>query len=197
MTTDEKHNQTLPLLAKSKPEVSLIKHIEDCLNIFRQLKHHFPKIDDMYDGFWETLFACIVFHDTGKAHSEFQNLLRGKKNNNWFHQRHELFSLSFINSSNLSDKNKDAVVVAVAGHHKQLTYLKDFIEDNYENDFDDIIENSGLDYNTECAKLITKPTIEILQKYGFEILPKLLIPDIKKIIRCSQAKFTNRREPTN
>lgn len=183
MTTDEKNNQTLPLLAKSKPEVSLIRHIEDCLNIFGQLKSHFPKIGDMYDGFWETLFASVVFHDTGKAHSEFQKLLRGQKNNKWFHQRHELFSLSFINSSNLSDKDKVDVVFAVAGHHKQLTYLKDFIEDNYGNEFDDIIEDSGFDYNAECAKLIAKPTIEMLQKFGFEVQPKLIIPDIKKIIR--------------
>ena len=170
----------LPILAKSKPEVSLEQHIEDCLGIYRQLKCHFPKIEELYSNFWETLFACVVFHDMGKAHSEFQNLLRGKKNNQWYHQRHELFSLSFINSSNLSDKDKNDVGFTVVGHHKQLTYLKDFIEDNYTNDFDDIIENSGLDYNAECAKLIAKPSIEILQKFGFDVLPKLIIPDIKK-----------------
>ena len=176
--------QTLPLLAKSKPEVSLKQHIDDCLNIFNQLKPILLKIGNEYNDFLRILYACVVFHDFGKSHIEFQKLLRGQ-DNKWYHQRHELFSVSFINSLEITDSQKSLIEFIVAGHHKQLSYLKDFITDNYveyDKELDGLIEN-GLDYNKECEKLIFPDSKKILEEYGFVLPDKIKNIDINAFIK--------------
>ena len=66
------------LLAKSEPQTTLDKHVDDCLVILEQLKYAFPKVEAMFSGrFWELLRLAIIFHDLGKGHSEFQKLLKG------------------------------------------------------------------------------------------------------------------------
>lgn len=176
--------QTLPLLAKSKPEVSLKQHIEDCLKIFNQLKTMFPKIRDDYKDFWTDLYTCVVVHDLGKSHTEFQKLLRGQTNK-WYHQRHELFSVSFVNSLSIPESQKFLIGYIVAGHHKELSHLKDFVTDNYDEsdeDLDGLIED-GLDYKTECKKLIFASSKKILEEYGFVLPDKIKITDIDCFIK--------------
>ena len=176
--------QAFPLLAKSKPKVSLKQHVEDCLNIYKQLKLIFPKIGDFYYDFWTVLYACVVFHDIGKSHTEFQKLLRGEINH-WYHQRHELFSVSFVNSSKFSDSQKLLVEFVIAGHHKEISYLKDFITDNYteaDEELNGLIDD-GLDYDTECGKLVFTPSQKILEEYGFELPDKIKIADIHNFIK--------------
>ena len=176
--------QTLPLLAKSKSEVSLKQHIEDCLKIFNQLKTIFPKVGDDYKDFWKDLYSCVVLHDLGKSHTEFQKLLRGQTNK-WYHQRHELFSVSFVNSLSISESQKFLIGFIVAGHHKGLAYLKDFVTDNYieyDEDFDGLIED-GLDYKTECEKLIFVSSKNILAEFGFVLSDKIKSIDISSFIK--------------
>ena len=95
----------MEILAKSEPRITLREHIDDCLIIWSNLQNCFPsvmRIPSVTIDFWETLRLCIIFHDLGKAHSEFQKVLRGEKNNTWNRQRHELFSLPFSSYSSLS-----------------------------------------------------------------------------------------------
>lgn len=124
----------MSLLAKSRDKKlniaarTLQEHIDDCLVIFRFLKQAFPKaaeISGLGDRFWEMLKVCIVCHDLGKAHREFQKLLN-EQTNNWRSQRHELFSLPFIEA--LSDYDKDTIKLiqlVVAGHHKDFEKLRE------------------------------------------------------------------------
>ena len=79
-----KKNESVPkvdlqVLAKSKPEVTLAQHIDDCLNIWQQLSLCFSRlpIQDASE-FWSVLWDALVFHDTGKSHREFQRVLYGR-----------------------------------------------------------------------------------------------------------------------
>lgn len=124
------------LLAKSKdskrgiPAISLKEHIEDCLLICGFLKIAFPKaaeISGMGDQFWEVLKITIICHDLGKAHKEFQCLLN-EKPNLWKFQRHELFSIPFIEALRDIDKETiELIKLAVAGHHKDFNELQNHL----------------------------------------------------------------------
>src|SRR5205809_142969 len=123
----------MALLAKSQdkkrciPAITLKEHIEDCLVVFTFLKTAFPKagaVSGIGERFWEVLKIAIICHDLGKAHAEFQKLL-DEKPNDWKFQRHELFSIPFIEA--LTDFDKEIIhliKLAVAGHHKDFVELQ-------------------------------------------------------------------------
>ena len=120
------------VLAKSEPQVSLKKHIEDGLLIWKELKRacsSLPVKDT--NNFWEILYTSIICHDLGKAHKEFQKLLRNQPNN-WYGQRHELLSIPFIDGLDFPEKNKKIIKQIVAGHHKTYSELNNFITHNYQ-----------------------------------------------------------------
>lgn len=167
-------------MAKSEPQVTLQQHIEDCLRICRQLQLCVPNIPIKEKRkFWNILKECIVFHDLGKAHREFQKMLR-HIGNHWYHQRHELFSLYFIANSEISESNRSLPFYVVAGHHKSLSELSEFIERNYtEDDWDE----DGLDYSKECSLLPMDKIQVLLKHYGIKIRKDRCIPDINKMIR--------------
>lgn len=179
------NNEESLVLAKSEPKITLRQHIDDCLNIYCQLKQLLPNIYVRYGNeFWERLRVSIILHDTGKSHCEFQKYLLGKKNE-WFHQRHELFSLYFALNSNSKVILSDSGILSILGHHKSLYELYDFVEKNYTKDDWDL-DDDGLDYTKECNKLNSSVVWNLLKQYG--IVKKSdnnidLIPIIKKYIR--------------
>jgi CRISPR-associated endonuclease/helicase Cas3 len=130
----------MELLAKSNPNVSLKQHIDDALGIFEILKSSFPKIHEIIDcdDFWDLLKLSVIFHDLGKSHAEFQRLLLGKTND-WKLQRHELFSLPFVNA--LRNKDNEYIFYVVAGHHKNFGTLVQRLNEYGDDDVNDF----GLD----------------------------------------------------
>jgi CRISPR-associated endonuclease/helicase Cas3 len=155
------------VLAKSNPEITLKQHIDDCLRIWEQLKICIPNIPIKDAGlFWKLLRTCIIFHDMGKAHKEFQKLLRGK-HNNWFSQRHELFSLYFIDKLKLSEIQKEIVFFAVLGHHKDLYTLYSLAFDNYKEDNNESESAESSTYINECNKIDKNEIWNIAKDYGF------------------------------
>ena len=125
------HKNDFQVLAKSEPEMTLQHHIEDCLNIFSELKlcfHNLPLAGA--DCFWKSVYTAVVIHDLGKAHPDFQALLR-KMKNAWHMQRHELFSVCFTEQMKMADVEKRLIAFAVAGHHKSLNELADYVRKNY------------------------------------------------------------------
>ncbi len=143
-------------MAKSEPELSLITHIDDCLLILDFLKKCFPKAAmAQYRSidFWDILYKAIVFHDLGKAHKEFQKLLK-KLPNDWYSQRHELFSLPFLEALQIEIETKALLQLVVAGHHKDFEQLHHRYLNAYR------IENkNGFDFEEE-EKLSFKEEIE-------------------------------------
>ncbi|MDD3080205.1 MAG: CRISPR-associated helicase Cas3' [Paludibacter sp.] len=163
----------MELLAKSNPPQTLKEHIDDALKIEGLLKISFPNIEKISgtDGFWELLKACVIFHDLGKSHREFQNLLLDTKND-WKHQRHELFSLPFVEGLNYS--GKVFIYYVVAGHHKDFETLIRNLDSYGSND-----DNFGLDLGgTEeiCTfeeefenNIPVEKVLELLKSYDFEL----------------------------
>lgn len=157
MNTIDKNKEEFRVLAKSNPEISLKQHIDDCLCIFEQLQTCIPNLPLVdKELFWYLLKISVVFHDMGKAHPDFQNMLRNNSNN-WRSQRHELFSLYFINQLNLPEDYKNIIQFTVLGHHKDLSELFSFVDKNYSTESDDFSFDitSGLDFMSECKKINT------------------------------------------
>lgn len=159
------------VLAKSKPEISLEQHIEDCLDILKQLMLCFPNLPfHEHQSFWDLLFYCIVFHDTGKAHPGFQGILYGlseSKAGKWNNQRHELFSLYFIQQSKLPDIYKRQVYYVVGGHHKSADEILQNTIRFYDKSYGGFTHSDGsLSFEEECNKLWKNKIWKILNKYG-------------------------------
>lgn len=167
MKSDE--NIEVRVLAKSNPEVNLKQHIEDCLVIYEQLKQCFPNLPiDNVGEFWEILRTSIVFHDMGKSHKEFQKLLNGKTNK-WYGQRHELFSLYYVNKLNLNPYQKELILFAICGHHKDLSTLFSFVDLNYkirQKEINDSCDDD-LSFEDECNKMDIGTVWYLAKKYSY------------------------------
>lgn len=180
------------ILAKSEPQVSLKQHIQDGLDVLENLKKGFPNLPfTEKDDFWHLLYLCIIFHDLGKSHSEFQRMLNGERHN-WLRQRHELFSIPFIEGLNIRDSDKMMIKQIVAGHHKSYDDLFSFIDHSYKQDTQNSFqlsfeEDTKLSFETEFKKHINTDYIRSLLK-EFNIilndinsdLPRKFILDYKR-----------------
>lgn len=176
----------MTLLAKSEDSKrnvaarTLREHIDDCLVIFNFLKEVFPKaasVSGLGERFWEILRVCVVCHDLGKAHKEFQKLLNGQAND-WRSQRHELFSLPFVES--LSDYDKDSlrlIQLVIAGHHKDFETLR-YALNYYESDPFNTLETIEAAETFELAfdkNVDVKAAMTLLRNYSVstaDIKPK-------------------------
>lgn len=114
--------------AKSNGE-SLEEHINNCLNIFVQLKNIYPDLQKFtnYPSFYNDAFDALFFHDFGKAAEGFQKSL-SPKGEKWKY-RHEILSIPFINC--IKKENLDFVKLLVLTHHKDANELLDYVEDEY------------------------------------------------------------------
>ncbi|MHA1921276.1 MAG: CRISPR-associated helicase Cas3' [Promethearchaeota archaeon] len=127
------------ILAKSDG-TTLIEHITDCLGVYSQLVTTLPLLPEVtyLKNFWDLLFSTVYMHDWGKSHKEFQKVLKGIKPNFWNNQRHEAYSVPFVDKLNFSEKEKLLLKRAILGHHK------DFLELSYK-----IIEKEDLEFEFE------------------------------------------------
>ncbi len=179
----------MALLAKSKDSkrgvsaITLKEHIEDCLVIYDFLKTAFPKavsVSGLGAQFWEVLKTTIICHDLGKAHKEFQYLL-DEKPNQWRSQRHELFSIPFIDALTDFDKTTiNSIKLAVAGHHKYYQELQEQLAFYETGDSFGILSTiddrkSFQDAFKECVRI--NDVLNLLKEYGVhtgELKPKAL-----------------------
>ena len=172
----------IEILAKSEPPTTLKEHIDDGLAIWKHLKFAFPKAEDITNiAFWKLLRLAVVFHDLGKAHPEFQKVLKGK-NNNWDKQRHEFFSLPFVQKLKLDLQEITLLERVILGHHKTYQKLKEcYLDDFYE---------SEEDFQEEFNLVDQKAIINLLNEYGSfnigqvsPVYPKHIIRNYQKEIR--------------
>lgn len=164
------------VLAKSEPSVSLKQHIDECLRVYESLRKAFGRLPvNDPDRFWKLIRLGIIFHDLGKSHSEFQKILR-EKPNNWYHQRHELFSVPFIDQMDLSEENKLLLKLIVAGHHKDFNFLFDHIQHGYKTgeDLFSFGEDGMLDWDEETQKLNHQFIQSFLQEFNVPLKPHSL-----------------------
>ncbi|MEI6898481.1 MAG: CRISPR-associated helicase Cas3' [Bacteroidota bacterium] len=178
-------------MAKSEPPVSLKQHIDECLKVYESLRKAFvrlPIIDT--DRFWRVLRLGIIFHDLGKSHTEFQKILI-RKHGNWYHQRHELFSVPFINQMVLPEEDILLLKLIVAGHHKDFNFLFDFIQHSYKSGTDmlSFTEDGKLDWDEETGKLNAAFIKSFLNDYGISLSSTTLIPPFSEIKEYCKEPF--------
>jgi CRISPR-associated endonuclease/helicase Cas3 len=184
--------QKAEVLAKSEPQVFLKQHILGGLIILELLKKAFPNLPvDNSSRFWELLKIAVICHDLGKSHIEFQRMLQ-KLTNKWFQQRHELYSIPFIDALEIDEVNKLLIKQVVAGHHKSYDELYGFIERSYKqenrNNFLLECENDNrLSFENEFKSCLNKEYVmSLLKEFNLKlsppdgILPKKLILDYRK-----------------
>ncbi|WP_299286863.1 CRISPR-associated helicase Cas3' [uncultured Mucilaginibacter sp.] len=158
----------MELLAKSEPRISLKQHIIDCLKIWQYLKVCFSKAKEIIQDidFWEVVRLSVITHDLGKGHAEFIKLLMGISKNEWHGQRHELFSLPFIDGLDIKAPVKKLISLIVAGHHRDFERLnKEYVANTYllqkiEDEFGD---DGLLNYEEEFAKIYLKEVYSLLE----------------------------------
>lgn len=156
------------VLAKSEPPISLRRHTEDCLHVFRSVRTLFPYIPQICNEpkFYEHLFYSIFLHDFGKAATGFQAAL--KPNGKRWKYRHEILSVGFIHSLyNLTDDEKRAIAMTIITHHKNVKLLEERFstieplgKEDWEKRVYELVQN--LDY--------TQKLLEDLPKYAIEFL---------------------------
>lgn len=163
------------VLAKSEPQISLKQHTDDGLWIRQQLQNAFPNLPvENRPHFWDLLFLCVVFHDLGKSHVEFQKVLRDLPNK-WYLQRHELYSLPFVNALMINDEDKKLILQVVAGHHKSYNDLDEIIKHSYQQEkrnpfVFDLGEDSLLSFEKEFHNLVDTPyVVSLLKEYDIDI----------------------------
>lgn len=117
---------------------TLMEHIEDCLGVYSQLREALPMLPKVtkLDNFWELLFYAIYFHDWGKCHVEFQKVLKGIEPNYWNNQRHEIYSIPFIDKIGISEYDKNLLKKAIIGHHKTFFELLEKWKDEKDLEFE-------------------------------------------------------------
>ena len=115
------------VLAKSDGK-ALFDHIEDCLRVYADMCRALPAILVILGDpeFFDLLFCSVYFHDWGKAHREFQKVLRGEKNA-WAHGRHEVYSVPFVEMLPFSPEQKRLICQAILGHHKDFEALWQYL----------------------------------------------------------------------
>jgi CRISPR-associated endonuclease/helicase Cas3 len=171
------------VLAKSEPPVSLKQHIDECLQVYESLQKSFGRLPvGNPDRFWRLIRFGIIFHDLGKSHSEFQKMLSGKCAN-WYHQRHELFSVPFIDQMDLPVEDKLLLKFIVAGHHKDFNFLFDHIQHGYKTgeDLFSFGEVGKLDWDEEIKKLNDEYILSLLKEYKISLKTNLLALPIQLI----------------
>lgn len=176
------------VLAKSDPPISLKQHIDECLQVYESLRSAFGRLPvNDTDRFWILIRLSIIFHDLGKSHSEFQKMLSGKRAN-WYHQRHELFSVPFIDLLDLPNEDKLLLKLIVAGHHKDFNFLFDFIQHSYKSgeDMFSFGEDGKLEWDEETGKLNHQFIQSYLKEYDLQFntstlpLPLELVKDYSR-----------------
>jgi CRISPR-associated endonuclease/helicase Cas3 len=176
------------LLAKSEDNLNSIQartlkqHVADCLLIHSFLRRSFPKVAELSglgESYWEILKICIVCHDLGKGHKEFQKLLKGEKNK-WNSQRHELFSIPFVDAlKDLNIETMKLVRLVIAGHHKDYSTLRTYLSAyNSGNSFGELedLEEPLEDFETAFINNVDiLETLKVLEENGISfdpIIPK-------------------------
>ena len=180
------------LLAKSEPQISLKQHTEDGLAVWKHLQISFPLTPKVAqkENFWWLLRLAIITHDLGKAHVEFQNILKGEPDQ-WNRQRHELFSLPFSTKLPLDDLDKKLVMRVVTGHHRSYEWLREFISHNYDFDPEEFEREFGKVDVEGAKKIANELEPGVLSSDIISINPKQTIIDFNKEVKAAS------RQPNN
>jgi CRISPR-associated endonuclease/helicase Cas3 len=150
------------VLAKSPPgERSLLEHLQDCLQIFAQVKTVLPSLPECAGEpqYWDMLFISVYLHDWGKACSGFQKQLQPGAP--LWGERHERISAAFAEFLKTGEARRRRIGRAVLGHHKTYDKLRErWIKEQATND-----ERTNLAYIYGAAATFAGRMQELLKDY--------------------------------
>lgn len=144
------------IYAKSNGQ-SLYEHTRKLLKYYYQMKEFYPY--QLSTQEWEILKIAIIFHDIGKVHSEFQdlmqNLIHKQKHIKIYSVPHNYLSSLFlpINELDLSDDWLKVLVQSIAYHHERA---------KIDNRAEDVIWNTWRSDLSRKDKLIKDEMKDIL-----------------------------------
>ncbi len=109
------------LLAKSKPERSLLHHTLDVATMAQQYAKQWAHLADLINDehLFDDLILAALLHDLGKTASGFQSILKGKADDSWQHYRHEILSAALAATLPYSQRRQD-LLLAIMTHHMGL-----------------------------------------------------------------------------
>lgn len=107
------------ILAKTRPDESLVSHTRKALDIWRDIRERYSEILRENNEFWFRSFLSVLFHDAGKLIDNFQEMIR--KRNYDQNIRHEFISgmLLYLNEVKFYENNSLSLF-ALFSHHKKL-----------------------------------------------------------------------------
>lgn len=157
---------------------TLVEHIQDGLLVAKLLKSSFSTINKILDNeFWDILELCIIFHDLGKTHPEFQKLLKGQSNK-WNKHRHELFSYPFISGLNIDKSLNNFISLVVLGHHKDFNTLSKVLDSYYPgNEFEEFGFINSNSFESDFKDFMDLNLVKKILKYFNIILSPLIVND--------------------
>lgn len=161
------------ILAKSNPPKTIEQHIKESLDLLDKIISVFDQLKSFVNinEFYETVKLAIIFHDLGKSHQEFQKKLAGN-NNNWKNQRHELFSLPFLESYFEDNEYLNPSFYLVAGHHKDFEYLVSelncYNNNNFGLDINGVLNTPSFEDEFNC-NIPSQQIISLLTKFNIII----------------------------
>jgi CRISPR-associated endonuclease/helicase Cas3 len=118
-------------LAKIGPAIPLYLHIEDCLDLFNDVRLHKEQLAQRFckqagfseEQFWQSAFFVVACHDLGKAMVSFQDYLRSGKGR----ESHALVSSWLVRQAcadfrwvEVKNKSISVEALVVAAHHSPL-----------------------------------------------------------------------------
>lgn len=176
---------------------TLLCHIEKCLTVYRELKSALPKLPELTNNkrFFQLLFCAVYLHDWGKAHVEFQKVLK-KNKNIWSNNRHELFSVPFAEMLPFNERDRKLVALTILGHHKDfetlLDYLptEDMIEEYRQNP---LAEINPLDFEENLKKCLNVPYLAELRNRLIKYYQRFVSEDVQFNFR--KIDFSRQKNP--
>ncbi len=149
---------------------SLLAHLENCLQVYQHLTEAIPilPILTQAEAFWDWLFCAVYMHDWGKAHKEFQKLLKNQSNQ-WHHNRHEFFSVPFVDMLPFSTEIKHLIALAILGHHRDFETLLEHMPSKQKIELYELNSKgiNPMDYTKNlCAKLDVGYLILLKNNFG-------------------------------
>ena len=128
---------------------SLVLHTWHVLKRFADLVRLRPSLPAEVgkEDLWHLLYWATFLHDFGKAHPDFQGVLRKERaaKERWAAHRHEVFSLPFLAwfGESLGADQRQWIIAAIVSHHREpgeLHKLYPFLDDEEDDSLSELVQ---------------------------------------------------------
>jgi CRISPR-associated endonuclease/helicase Cas3 len=107
---------------QEKPGEALTTHLDATTRALKVLRSRIGHLPGVSDRFWQWALLACLFHDAGKVPQGFQSMVGNPKPAHPWGQRHEIYSLAFIDHvlAHLPEEDRTWIGLATVTHHRPL-----------------------------------------------------------------------------